>query len=125
VIITPIVVEVWMSSWWNDQGHVGSGCGSRAPVDCARSHPSHRWELVPWLGALVAPRLARGFHVSLGQGGSELKGSGALMTSRGLWRGVKMPVRGAYLTRDLSARLMWDEVCRSCRKRLTCYPRFW
>jgi hypothetical protein len=36
VIVTPVAVEVWMSSWWNDQGHVESGRGSRAPVDCAR-----------------------------------------------------------------------------------------
>jgi hypothetical protein len=35
-------------------------------------------------GAPVAPHLARGFHVSLGRDGSELKGSGALMTSLGL-----------------------------------------
>jgi hypothetical protein len=56
-------------------GHVrpigGSGCrGLRAPV---------------------AHRLARGFHVSLGRGGSKLRGSDALMTSRGLGRGGKMP----------------------------------
>jgi hypothetical protein len=35
VVVTPIAVEVWMSSWWNDRGHVGLGRGSRAPVDCA------------------------------------------------------------------------------------------
>jgi hypothetical protein len=44
VVIPPVAVEVWMSSWWNDRGHVGSERGSRAPVDCARSHPSHRRE---------------------------------------------------------------------------------
>jgi hypothetical protein len=42
VVVTPITVEVWMSSWSNDLGHVGSGRGSCAPIDCARSHPSHR-----------------------------------------------------------------------------------
>jgi hypothetical protein len=58
VIVTPVAVEVWMSSWWNDRGHVESGHGSRAPVDCARSRPSHRWEPmlrlggVPWLTVL-------------------------------------------------------------------------
>jgi hypothetical protein len=50
VVVTPIAVEVWMSSWWNDRGHVGSGRGSRAPVDGARSRPSHRLERVPRLG---------------------------------------------------------------------------
>jgi hypothetical protein len=39
-----------MSWWWNDRGHVGSGRGSHAPVDCAQLRPSHRWEWVPWLG---------------------------------------------------------------------------
>jgi hypothetical protein len=39
-----------MSSWWNDRGHVGSERGSRAPVDCVRSRPSHRREWVTRLG---------------------------------------------------------------------------
>jgi hypothetical protein len=77
VVITPVAIEVWMSLWWNNRGHAGSGRGSRAPVDCARSRPSHLWERVPWLGPPVAPRLARGLHVSLGQGGSMPRGSGA------------------------------------------------
>jgi hypothetical protein len=34
VIVTPVAMEVWMSSCWNDRGHVGSGRGFRAPVDC-------------------------------------------------------------------------------------------
>jgi hypothetical protein len=80
-----------MSSWWNDRGHVGLGRGSRTPVDCARSHPSHRWERVLWLRAHVAHRLARGFHMSLGRGGSKLRGLGDLMMSWGLGRGGKMP----------------------------------
>jgi hypothetical protein len=42
-------------------------------------------------GAPVAPRLTRGFHVSLGRGGSGLKGSSALMTSRGSGEAKKMP----------------------------------
>jgi hypothetical protein len=50
VIVTPIAVEVWMSWWWNDRGHVESGRDSRAPVDCARSCLSHQWERVPRLG---------------------------------------------------------------------------
>jgi hypothetical protein len=91
VVVTPVAVEVWMSSWWNDRGHVGLGRDSHAAIDCARSRPSHQWERVPRLGAPTAPCLARGFHVSLGQGGSELRGSGALMMSRGLGRGGKMP----------------------------------
>jgi hypothetical protein len=71
-----------MSSWWNDRSHVGLGHGSRAPVDCARSRPSHRREWMPWLGDPVAPHLVRGLHVSLGRGGSMPRGSGALMTLR-------------------------------------------
>jgi hypothetical protein len=50
VVVTPVAVEVWMSSWWNDRGHIGLGRGFRAPVDCARSRPSHRQGRVPWLG---------------------------------------------------------------------------
>jgi hypothetical protein len=50
VVITPVAVDVWMSSWWNDWGHVGLGLGSCAPVDCARSRPSHRQERVPRFG---------------------------------------------------------------------------
>jgi hypothetical protein len=84
VIVTPIAVEVWTLSWWNDRGHVGSGRGSRAPVGCAWSRPSHRWERVPRLGVPVAHRLARGLHVSLGRGESKPRGLGALMTPRGL-----------------------------------------
>jgi hypothetical protein len=44
VAITPIAIEVWTSSWWNDRGHVRSERGSHTPVHCARSCPSHRWE---------------------------------------------------------------------------------
>jgi hypothetical protein len=44
VIVTLVDVEVWVLSWENDRGHVESGRGSYAPVDCARSRPSHRWE---------------------------------------------------------------------------------
>jgi hypothetical protein len=53
VVVIPVAVEVWMSSWWNDRGHVRSGRGSRTAVDCARSCPSHRRERVPRLGAPV------------------------------------------------------------------------
>jgi hypothetical protein len=60
VAITPVAVEVWVSSWWNDWGHVGSGCGSRALIDCARSRPSHRWKGVPWLGGPWLPVLPEG-----------------------------------------------------------------
>jgi hypothetical protein len=35
VAVTPIAVEVWMSSWWNNPGHVGSEHGSHAPIHCA------------------------------------------------------------------------------------------
>jgi hypothetical protein len=85
VSVTPIAVELWMSWWWNDQGHVRSERGSRAPVHCARSRPSYRWEWVPWLGSPMAPRLARGLHVSLRRGRSTPRGSGApVLTLPGL-----------------------------------------
>jgi hypothetical protein len=58
VVITSIVVEVWISSWWNDRGHVRSGRDFRAPVDYARSHPSHRAGAGAVVRAPVAPRLA-------------------------------------------------------------------
>jgi hypothetical protein len=60
VAITPIAAEVWMSSWWNDRGHVGSERGSCAPIHHARSLPSYRREWVPWLGALWLPVLSEG-----------------------------------------------------------------
>jgi hypothetical protein len=57
VAITLVTVEVWMSPWWNDRGHVGSGRGSRAPVHYAgHVHPIGRngcrgWG-PPWLPVL-------------------------------------------------------------------------
>jgi hypothetical protein len=50
MIVTPVAVEVWMLSWWNDRGHVESGHSSRAPIDYAQSRASHWWERVPRLG---------------------------------------------------------------------------
>jgi hypothetical protein len=97
VVITLVAVEVWISSWWNDRGHVGLGHDSRATIDCSRSCRSHQGERVPRLGAPMAPCLARGFHVSLGKGGSELRGSGTLMMSWGLGRGRKMPPEAPIL----------------------------
>jgi hypothetical protein len=44
VTVTPVVVEVWTSSWWNDQGHIGLERGSRVPVHCTQSCPSNRRE---------------------------------------------------------------------------------
>jgi hypothetical protein len=58
MISTLVAVEVWMSWWWNDRGHVGSGHGFRAPIDCAWSRPSHRSERVLRLGVPVAHYLA-------------------------------------------------------------------
>jgi hypothetical protein len=120
-----VAIEVWMLLWWNDQGHIGSGRDSRAPVDCARSRPSHRRERVPWFGGPVARRLARGFHMSLGRGGSKLRGSGTFDDAARACARRKNVARGVHLARDHSARLGWNGVCRSCRKRLTCCLRFW
>jgi hypothetical protein len=50
VVVTPIAVEAWTPSWWNDRGHVeftmhgrvrpiiGNGCcgGARVTPNCAR-----------------------------------------------------------------------------------------
>jgi hypothetical protein len=72
----------------------------------------------------VAHRLARGLHVSLGRGESKLRGSGAFDDTAGARVRQRNVARGAHLTRDLSARLGWDGVCRLCRKRLTCCPLF-
>jgi hypothetical protein len=116
--VTPIDVEVWISWWWNDRGHIWI----RARFSCScslctvMSVPSVR------MGAAVrtpvAPRLARGLHTFLERGRSTprgsgapvlmLQGSGALMTS---WSSgeAKTVARGAYLARDLSARLGRDE----------------
>jgi hypothetical protein len=41
VAVTPIAIEVWTSSWWNDWSHVGSKRGSHVPIHCVRSCPSH------------------------------------------------------------------------------------
>jgi hypothetical protein len=60
VVVTPVVVELWMPSWWNDRGHAGSRRGSRAPVDYARSRLSHRREWVPRLGPPWLPVLPEG-----------------------------------------------------------------
>jgi hypothetical protein len=58
VAVPPVAIAVWSWWWWNDQGHVGSEHGYRAPVRCARSCPSHRrgWAPQggpPWLSALL------------------------------------------------------------------------
>jgi hypothetical protein len=94
VVVSPITVEVWLSSWWNDRGHVGSGRGSRAPVGCA-------WSRAMVWRAPVAHRPARGFHTFFGCGRSKLRGSGTLMTSWGLGRGGKCHLRRPSCLRPL------------------------
>jgi hypothetical protein len=79
VVVTPVAIEVWVSSWWNDRGRVGSKRGSHAPVHCAQSRPPHRREWVPWLGGPMASCFARGLHVSLRRGRSMSRGLGAPM----------------------------------------------
>jgi hypothetical protein len=90
VVVTPVAVEVWMSWWWNDRGHVGSGCCSRAPVDCARSHPSHRWERVLRLGAPWLPLLPEGSTCLSGEAEIRQGGRALLMTPWELGRGEKI-----------------------------------
>jgi hypothetical protein len=97
VVVTPITIEVWMSSWWNDRGDVGSERGSHIPIHCARSCPSYGGNGCRG-GAPVASRLARGLHASLGRGKSTLRGSGALMlTLRGLDEAKIIPDRAQGL----------------------------
>jgi hypothetical protein len=60
VVVTPVAVEVWSSSSWNDRAQVGSERGCRVPIDCARSHPSHQRECVPWRGPPWLPVLLEG-----------------------------------------------------------------
>jgi hypothetical protein len=40
VVVTPVAVEVWMLSWWNDRGHIGLGRGSHTAVCTITSVPS-------------------------------------------------------------------------------------
>jgi hypothetical protein len=90
VVVTPIAVEVCLASWWNDQGHVRSGCDSCAPVDCAWSRPSHRREWVPrfgppWLAVLPEGSMCPSSEAEVSRGVQAL-----LMTPRGLGRGGKI-----------------------------------
>jgi hypothetical protein len=55
--VTPVVVEVWMSSWWNDRGHVESGDHSFASLTM-HGHVHHVDRVSIVVGAPVAPRLA-------------------------------------------------------------------
>jgi hypothetical protein len=76
-----------MSWWWNDRGHVRSGRGSRAPVDCARSHPSHWREWVVQLGPPWLPILSKGSTCPSGEAQIHRGGQVLLMTPWGLERG--------------------------------------
>jgi hypothetical protein len=97
--IVAVVVE-WLGSCWV---RAWFSCSYSLCTSCL----SHRREWVPWLGAPVAPRLAKGLHVSLGRGRGTLRGSGALMTSWGSDE-AEIIAQGAYLAQDLSARLEQD-----------------
>jgi hypothetical protein len=65
VAITPVTVEVWMSWWWNDRGHVWI----RARFPCSYSLCTVMSIPSAGMGTTVrapkAPRLARGLHASL------------------------------------------------------------
>jgi hypothetical protein len=79
VVVTPVAVEVWTSSWWNDQSHVW--IRAQFPCSCLlytiMSIPSAGMGAV--VRATVASYLTRGLHVSLGRGRSTPRGSGAPM----------------------------------------------
>jgi hypothetical protein len=108
VAITPVAVEVCMSSWWNDRVMLGQGVvsvllftvhGHVRPIGGSGCHG---------MGAPVAPCLARGLHMFLGWGGSTPRGSGALMTSWGLERGENCRPRRLSRPRPLcKARAGW------------------
>jgi hypothetical protein len=108
-----------MSSW-NDRGHVRSERGS-CSLCTVTSVPSAGVGAV--VGGPVAPRPARGLHMSLGRGRStprgsgapvliwqgsdeaeivpdRAQGSGALMTSWGLGRGGRRPQASGDLVAD-------------------------
>jgi hypothetical protein len=77
VSVTPVAIEVWMSSWWNDRGYVGLGCGFCAPVDCAQSRPSRWRERLPrlgppWLPVLLEGSMCPSGEVEVRQGGQAL-----------------------------------------------------
>jgi hypothetical protein len=63
----PRPVEVWTLSWWNDRCHVGSERGSRVPVHCAWSCPSHRREWALWWEPPWLPILSEGFTCPSGE----------------------------------------------------------
>jgi hypothetical protein len=90
--------------------------GHIRPIDGSGCHGS---------GVPMARRLARGFHVSLGQGESKPRGSDAFDDVTGARVRRKNVVRGAHLTQGLSIRLGCDGVYRSCRKRLSCHQCSW
>jgi hypothetical protein len=60
VAATPVTIAVWMTSWWNNRGHVGSERGSHTPVHYAWSCPSHRRDWVSQLGLLWLLALLEG-----------------------------------------------------------------
>jgi hypothetical protein len=99
VTVTPITVEVWMSSWRNDRGHVWI----RARFPCSyslctvMSVPSAGMGTV--VRAPVAPRLARGLHVFLERGRSMPRGSGSLVLTLQGGQGENCSRQGAGVGR--------------------------
>jgi hypothetical protein len=108
VVVTPVAVEVWSSSWWNEQSHVGSERGSHVPIHCAGLCPSHQWEWAPWWGPMRLLVLPEGATHPSGKAENAPRGSGTLMMSWGSGE-VETAARGAYLARDLFARLGRDK----------------
>jgi hypothetical protein len=90
VIVTPVAMEVWMSSWWNDRGHIESGRGPRASVCCARSlrpiggSGRRDWGSA-WLTVLPEGYTCPSGGVKVSHGGRALS-----MTPRGARRGGGM-----------------------------------
>jgi hypothetical protein len=81
--ITPATVEVWMSSWENDRGHIESGHGFGAPVDCAWSRPSRRWSEHRARGPHGSPFLLEGSTCPSGE--AEMRRGGSSAFDDAMW----------------------------------------
>jgi hypothetical protein len=86
----PVAVEVWISSWWNDRGHIGSERGP-VPLFVVHGHirpiggsGCHDW------GSLWLIILPEGYTCPSGEAEVNRGGQALLMTPRGLGRGGEM-----------------------------------
>jgi hypothetical protein len=104
VVVAPVVVEVWMPSWWNDRVMLGLGV---VPVLLLTMHghvsPIGRSGCHGW-GPRGSPSCERAPHVPRARR-KYTEGFRHFDDIIGARARRKNAARGAYLTRDLSARL--------------------